>query len=110
MEVSLPMSALNPKNLFFEQIVFQAARDVGLEAVELDAIALGGNGQRDVRLSVDCAGPGHRISPLIYGTAHGGDGWWLSGTSARRWGGNPNTRYNWELGTAWNTAEDWFFK
>ncbi len=31
------------------------------------------------------------------------------GATARRWGGNPTTRYNWKL-NAWNTANDWFFR
>jgi hypothetical protein len=31
------------------------------------------------------------------------------GATAERWGGNSSTRYNWELGNAWNTASDWFF-
>ncbi|MCF7849842.1 MAG: glycoside hydrolase family 44 protein [Kiritimatiellales bacterium] len=26
-----------------------------------------------------------------------------------RWGGNPASRYNWQLGNAWNTGKDWFF-
>jgi len=27
-----------------------------------------------------------------------------------RWGGNPASRYNWRLGNAWNTGNDWFFE
>ncbi len=27
-----------------------------------------------------------------------------------RWGGNTASRYNWKLGTAWNTGRDWFFE
>ena len=27
-----------------------------------------------------------------------------------RWGGNTASRYNWELGNAWNTGRDWFFE
>ncbi|RYF06973.1 MAG: glycosyl hydrolase, partial [Deltaproteobacteria bacterium] len=58
----------------------------------------------------------HLISPLIYGTAYnpqrvGQDDWlWETGTTARRWGGNNSSRYNWKLGNAWNCAFDWFFK
>src|SRR5438552_5900187 len=65
---------------------------------------------RRAQFSVDCRAPGHAISPLIYGTAKGEEGWWLSGTTARRWGGNANTRYNWELGNAWSAGKDWFFR
>ncbi len=28
----------------------------------------------------------------------------------RRWGGNPMTRYNWQLGNAYNVGKDWFFE
>ncbi|HET9450545.1 MAG TPA: glycoside hydrolase family 44 protein, partial [Aggregicoccus sp.] len=35
---------------------------------------------------------------------------WELGATARRWGGNATSRYNWELGNAWNTANDWFFR
>jgi hypothetical protein len=31
------------------------------------------------------------------------------GVTLHRWGGNANTRYNWKLGNAWNTASDWFY-
>jgi hypothetical protein len=50
------------------------------------------------------------ISPLVYG---------LSGATPEviadlnpalvSWGGNPNTRYNWRLGNAWNAASDWVY-
>jgi hypothetical protein len=48
---------------------------------------------------------------LVYGVAHAGAAG-LAATGARlhRWGGNPNTRFNWELGSAWNAARDWEFR
>ena len=51
------------------------------------------------------------ISPLIYGVSVVGAGE-LDATGARlhRWGGDPNTRYNWALGSAWNAARDWEFR
>ncbi|HYW86846.1 MAG TPA: glycoside hydrolase family 44 protein [Chloroflexota bacterium] len=50
------------------------------------------------------------ISPLIYGLAHA-ETEQLAALGARlnRWGGNPNTRYNWVNG-AWNAARDWEFR
>jgi len=69
-----------------------------------------------VRLSVDCTTPSHRISPLIYGIAYdqrldSSEGHQFEvGATARRWGGNSSTRYNWKLGRAWNTAQDWYFE
>jgi hypothetical protein len=62
---------------------------------------------------VDCRAPAHRISPLVYGVAGAADDpeqVWELGATSRRWGGNGSSRYNWELGNAWNTNHDWFFR
>ncbi len=52
------------------------------------------------------------ISPLIYGLSGGDreDGY-LEDTQPTllSWGGNPSTRYNWEIGNAWNAGSDWFY-
>jgi hypothetical protein len=67
------------------------------------------------RMKVDCSAAGQPISPLIYGialnpqTVASDPHQWELSAAARRWGGNASTRYNWELGNAWNTASDWFF-
>jgi hypothetical protein len=66
------------------------------------------------RFLVDCRDPGRAISPLIYGIAT----WyadeaphqWETGATARRWGGNATSRYNWELGNAWSLNHNWFFR
>ena len=57
---------------------------------------------------IDCAAAARPISPLIYGIG-GSDNAWATGTTALRLGGNPTSRYNWELDT-WNAANDWYFK
>ncbi|WNG22697.1 glycosyl hydrolase [Cystobacter fuscus] len=68
------------------------------------------------RVVVDCTAPGHSISPLIYGIAFSNlrelkdSNQWELGATARRWGGNASSRYNWKLGNVWNTANDWFFR
>lgn len=64
-----------------------------------------------VQFTVDLRATGTPISPYIYGVADG-DTAYMKGTGAtvRRRGGNPTTRYNWELGNAWNTARDWYFQ
>ncbi len=63
-----------------------------------------------IRVQIDASQPLRWISPLIYGVAAGGaDELAATGASFNRWGGNPNTRYNWVLGNAWNTARDWQF-
>jgi hypothetical protein len=62
---------------------------------------------REAAFILDCTG-GQPISPLIYGVG-GAEPPWETGTTGRRFGGNPATRYNWELNT-YNTGKDWFFK
>ena len=68
------------------------------------------------RVAIDCAGPTHKISPYIYGIAlderhEGSDAHQFDlGATARRWGGNSATRFNWKLGHAWNSAVDWYFE
>jgi hypothetical protein len=75
---------------------------------------LGGQAQlnpleaRSGTFAIDCTAKPRAISPLIYGIG-GSDNPWATGTTAVRSGGNPTTRYNWELDT-WNAAGDWFFK
>jgi hypothetical protein len=63
--------------------------------------------------AVDCPAPARRISPRIYGIGSEGEDppWiWELGATSRRWGGNGSSRYNWELGNAWNTNHDWYFR
>jgi hypothetical protein len=77
------------------------------------ALAAGAGAEpRPVHAYLDCGGRSHRISPSIYGIAngdaHGTE--WKMGATARRWGGNANSRYNWKAGNAWNAGGDWFFR
>ncbi|NOU34357.1 MAG: hypothetical protein HOO96_41220 [Polyangiaceae bacterium] len=67
---------------------------------------------------VDCKGKTQRISPLIYGVGFditGYSDWkeprqWDMRPTARRLGGNAASRYNWDLGTAFNHGLDWHFE
>jgi len=66
-------------------------------------------------LRVDCQAKARPISPGIYGVAFNpqlaeDDTALYLGATARRWGGNPSSRYNWKLGNAWNAAADWYFR
>ncbi len=78
--------------------------------------AAAGREPEPAALSLDCGAPTHQIDPRIFGIAYypltdARDGHlWRLGATARRWGGNHTTRYNWRLGNAWNTAADWFFR
>jgi hypothetical protein len=67
---------------------------------------------------VMCAAKAIDVSPYIYGIAFdvsGHSNWrdesqWKLNPSGRRFGGNAATRYNYEHGTAFNRASDWYFE
>ncbi|WP_342377586.1 glycoside hydrolase family 44 protein [Myxococcus stipitatus] len=133
-EILIPMELLNPRGEAFDRVVLRASKDVGRDWVLFDKVSLvplppdvaaalaAGGGRmgkgsgRDTKLTIDCTAPGHRISPLIYGIALDGlrekkdQHQYKMGATTRRWGGNPTSRYNWKLGGAWNTANDWYFQ
>jgi len=136
-EVEIPFIDLAPEGQSFDRFTIRARRGLPSSTwVELDRIAIVCDGKcaprkpgaavrarkRDVASSsaefvVRCKEPRVPISRGIYGIAFdprldGNDKrylWNLRPTS-RRWGGNPASRYNWKLGDAWNTAEDWFWR
>jgi hypothetical protein len=132
-QVVVPLAELNPSMKPFNSIVLRAHRRVGSDWVEMDQIGFTGTDEAVVgalsmggarvavgppqpaSLSMDCSVPGHYVSPLIYGIAFNAlrerkdSHQWELGATARRWGGNPTTRYNWKL-NAWNTANDWYFR
>ena len=64
---------------------------------------------RNAAYVFNCAAPNQLISPLIYGIAGGGTLPVAVGATASRWGGNPTSRYNWELNT-WSHGKDWYFR
>lgn len=63
-----------------------------------------------MRIRVDATAASHPISPYIYGLS-GAPYDYMAELNIRlnNWGGNPNTRYNWKLGNAWNAARDWYY-
>jgi hypothetical protein len=64
-----------------------------------------------VVIDVDPARVIRPINPLIYGVSVTSPNELTAlGARLNRWGGNPNTRYNWALGNAWNAARDWEFR
>lgn len=124
-QVVVPLRELNPDALPFDRVMLRAARPVGSERVLVDKLGFTAPAPGDiprpppadaVTLTIDCRGPGVPVSPLIYGIAYDPrldakeQHQHALGATARRWGGNPASRYNWELGAAWNTANDWFFE
>jgi hypothetical protein len=128
-EVLVPVSVLNPRGVPFEKIVLRARLELPHQPVYIERIALTARGAgdgsdvrvagtsssipaREERFTVQCRAPARPINPMIYGA--GGvdkDGaHFAMGMGAKRWGGNPSTRYNWELGHAWNAGADYFFR
>lgn len=60
-------------------------------------------------LMADCKALGADVSAGLYGIAFA-DAPKELGATAHRWGGNTTTRYNFQLGNAWNTAQDWYWQ
>lgn len=122
-EVILPVSALNPNVLSFDRIMFMPNKEVGPAEVLIDKIMFTKAKQviqaaKNAEFYVDCGAQAKKISPYIYGIAYSPsknanpkDSYkWKLSPSARRWGGNASTRFNWKVGHAWNTAADWYFE
>ena len=130
-EIWISMADLDPKRAPFDRIVLRAKQDLPrgtkilFDEIAWTAKEATGAGTDDdtvrvapvdVRMTVECLLQSRPINPMIYGIAfkpsHDATDshQWKLGTSARRWGGNPTSRYNWQLGNAWNTANDWFFR
>jgi hypothetical protein len=113
-EVLVDLSELDPDGLPFDRISISARVSVATDWVLVDKVVLTkGSGAgpraslgRETQLAIQCRAPTHPINPMIYGSA-GGD--WDSGQTAQRVGGNPTSRYNWDLGV-WNAANDWFYE
>ncbi len=125
LQIAVPLRELNPDDLPFDRIMLRAQRPVGSERVRFDKIGFTAPDPSDVpapspsdevALAIDCRAAAIPVSPLIYGIAYdprldAKEHHQLElGATARRWGGNPASRYNWEHGAAWNTVNDWFFE
>lgn len=65
----------------------------------------------DIVITVDPAQARHPISPFIYGLNDAPPEVLRAlRPTLNRWGGNPSTRYNWQLGNAWNAGSDWQYR
>jgi hypothetical protein len=128
-EVFVPMTQLDPDGTNFERFVISTFRTVDPDWILIDRVGLTKSigGPRpaasydpatltQVPISVDCRAKAVKVSPLIYGIAYYGSfdekrqaAQWVLGATARRWGGNTTSTYNYQNG-AWNTGKDWFFE
>jgi hypothetical protein len=69
--------------------------------------------EADVTVTVDVAATGPEISPAIRGATSDSlttDEMHQAGFTVNSWGGNPITRYNYELGNAFNHGSDYQFR
>ena len=112
-EALIDWKELNPKQEVFDRVMFGTSLMVGSEQVLLDGIVLTKSsgdkapGEATAEdLKVLCAAGSYPISEQIYG---GSAEDWKTGQSIRRYGGNPLSRLNWDLG-AWNVGKDWYFE
>jgi hypothetical protein len=61
-------------------------------------------------VDVDATDRGQHISPLVYGVAFASPAQLTDlNVPLNRWGGNPTSRYNWQL-NADNRGQDWYFE
>jgi Glycoside hydrolase family 44 len=122
-EIFVSLDDLNPEALPFDRIFIQAFRPLDTDWIFVDKIGLTKGTARTetsytaanttpAPMRLACDGKAIKISPLIYGMG-GSDPSRLSfakeGATARRWGGNLSSTYNWEL-HFWNLGKDWFFE
>jgi Glycoside hydrolase family 44 len=130
-DVRIPLHELNPDDVPFDRVIFRAFRDIDDEVTLIDGVAFTkadpsaalsarvdpasyAAKAKPASVRIACDAKATKVSPLIYGIAYYPDtdkdaAQWNMGATARRFGGNSTTRYNWELGT-WNLAGDWFFE
>jgi hypothetical protein len=66
----------------------------------------------EVTVRVDVGAPGATISPGILGVSSNLTAAELqqAGLTINSWGGNPSTRYNYDIGNAWNHGADFEFR
>ena len=130
-EVQIPMADLNPEVMPFDRVVIHASRSVADDWTLLDKIGFTRGDPRaplaklapsayspasikPAAMAIACGARATKINPQIYGIAFNfmtdaTDAQWKMGATMRRWGGNPTTRYNWQI-HAWNINADWFYE
>jgi len=113
-EVLVPWNALNPLGSAFDRVQIRARKLVPADLVSVDHVVLtAAKGEASASeetitasVAIACDEPTKPINPMIYGMAAES---WAFNAPARRMGGNPTSRWNWD-GGFWNTGSDWFFE
>ena len=101
-----PLKTNVPYSLTVHGITDIAVKPNAMKAsVKLPVVA------RMFTIDVDAGSDVHPISPYIYGVSGAPPDYLLAlDAHLNSWGGNANTRYNWQLGNAWNAARDWEYR
>lgn len=112
---TIPLKAFQNEGLSVNGLVIQDNSGGKQEPVYLSEIRLLRRKPKpqgvEITLDVDTSQVLGSISPAIYGMAQPkAEHFAELKIPLSRWGGNATTRYNWELGNAWNSARDWYFR
>jgi hypothetical protein len=109
---TIPLQRLNARNTRITGFCVQEMEGKTQGAVyigEMKLISSTPQTPKTYRIEIDTSRDVKPISPAIYGMAHTGEAVLKDlRLGSHRWGGNPNSRYNWEI-NAWNHARDWQF-
>ena len=114
----MPLTALGAAATQIDRLDFFNNTPSAQPTMYMDDVSLFDDGQppptpksASVNVNVDATAAVHPISPYIYGVASAGATFLKQNNlTLERWGGNPTSRYNWRLGSAMNTASDWYFE
>jgi len=112
--VRVPLARLRGRNRTITGVVFQGGPGRARGDLHLADIRFTGRtlpAPKSATVTIDTTRGSRPISPLIYGMASAGRDYIRQlRLGVNRWGGNPNTRYNWEKGNCWNHGRDWEFR
>ena len=128
-DIRVHVDELDPDNAPFDRVILRAFRDIDDAVTLIDGVAFTKNSPESssrldparytataqpAKMTISCDAKATPISPLIYGIGYlplndDSASQWALGATARRWGGNSSSRYNWEI-SAWNLDADWFFE
>jgi hypothetical protein len=129
LDIRVHVDELDPDSAPFDRVILRAFREIDDEVTFIDGVAFtkstsDSNSRLDparyaatgqpAKMAISCDAKATPISPLIYGIGYlplndDSASQWALGATARRWGGNSSSRYNWEI-SAWNLDADWFFE
>lgn len=117
--VTVPLERSVPQGTSIGGLIVQEAAGKGeptmyVRRIALDVATLADYpaGATSLTIRIDAAGARHPISPYIYGMASDdGDSYMRQvRPTLIRWGGNPSSRFNWQIGHAWNAGRDYYYE